>query len=179
MIGLTIFKSIYTIKHRNIVFCFASVLVVGLNLNVKYVCVPGWEFVISIVKQNDLIEWLHHLKFLYLRKNVKCCILSSKSTHIDFLAFLKSSLLNHWKQLCNRKKLVTTLMTQLVPNHWKKTDRNGSCKRIIHSPDPKLLLMLVEKAIQFIGSFFWITWHHWNNCNAMDTIPYVSYVKKE
>ena len=48
----------------NIVFCFASVLVVGLNLNVKYVCVPGWEFVISIVKQNDLIEWLHHLKFL-------------------------------------------------------------------------------------------------------------------
>ena len=95
MIGLTIFKSIYTIKHRNIVFCFASVLLVGLNLNVKYVCVPGWEFVISIVKQNDLIEWLHHLKFLYLRKNVKCCILSSKSTHIDFLAFLKSSLLNH------------------------------------------------------------------------------------
>ena len=89
MIGLTIFKSINTIKHRNIVFCFASVLVVGLNLNVKYVCVPGWEFVISIVKQNDLIEWLH------FRKNVKCCILSSKSTHIDFLAFLKSSLLNH------------------------------------------------------------------------------------
>ena len=51
MIGLTIFKSIYTIKHRNIVFCFASVLVVGLNLNVKYVCVPGWEFVISIVNR--------------------------------------------------------------------------------------------------------------------------------
>ena len=62
MIGLTIFKSIYTIKHRNIVFCFASVLVVGLNLNVKYVCVPGWEFVISIVKQNDLIEWLHTVR---------------------------------------------------------------------------------------------------------------------
>ena len=62
-----------------------------------------------------------------------------------------------------KKKLVTTLMTQLVPNHWKKTDRNGSCKRIIHSPDPKLLLMLeIERESHSIYRkfFFSITWHH-------------------
>ena len=54
-------------------------------------------------------------------------------------------------------------MTQLVPNHWKKTDRNGSCKRIIHSPDPKLLLMLeIERESHSIYRkfFFSITWHH-------------------
>ena len=73
-------------------------------------------------------------------------------------------------------------MTQLVPNHWKKTDRNGSCKRIIHSPDPKLLLMLeIERESHSIyRKFFFLN----NvallcNCNAMDAIPYVSYAKHE